>query len=515
MTTKPLYGDVLYGEAIYGGAADPSLMLWIIEIDWDNDGYFGQGSEADRCVSVSVKRGRENLIKANDEQGYTTIGSGFEQVGIGEAVLLLDNHDGRYDAWNNTSPLYPNVAPGRAIRIMTFESGVFYPIFVGYIEDPLPVMMDDRHYVRIKALDGIKRLAEQLVTIAPLSAISVDEAIIKVLEKAEWTAPVQLDQVPSYLMQFWVNDEPARKVIQEITDANFSRFFVDAQGRARLIGLYDGRTTKQTFSEMELHKDVSLPTPWGPIYNRINIAYQVYRKQSPSVVWAIDDNTLLDIGETRVVWADFSFGGELVAASDMSVPVGGSTFEANSLPDGTGADLTSKISVGVDYFPEKAKIILANQGTARAYITKLELWGTPIVMVNGGSATQENTASQKTYKKRDLQVKNKWQQDAGQAVMYGKFLLAILAQPNKFPVLTVEYYPKKQFDVDLYDIVQIDIPFTGIHQEKFRVAGIEHQSLDDNLIAFRTMLYLEPTINYSGIYWTFDTQIGITSIFGF
>lgn len=72
--------------------------------------------------AFSTRRGRGNFGAA---------GTRFDP---GTATILLDNRDGRFDPTYTSSPLNPNVIPGRRIRLRATYNAVTYPIFDGYVE---------------------------------------------------------------------------------------------------------------------------------------------------------------------------------------------------------------------------------------------------------------------------------------------------------------------------------------------------------------------------------------------
>lgn len=64
-----------------------------------------------------------------------------------------------------------------------------------------------------------------------------------------------------------------------------------------------------------------------------------------------------------------------VGGTDMRTPVASTDYVANSKSDGTGTDLTSKISLVVNFGGNGAKVVMTNSGTEPAFMTLLQLRG--------------------------------------------------------------------------------------------------------------------------------------------
>ena len=132
MTIDTRYGTgQTYGtaEATYGFHAITSILAWGVEVDWDGDGVFDGSNEAPYMTSISVSRGRKRQLKST---GY-----GFESISVGKLTMEFVNNDGRYDGWNTSSPLYPNVTYGRDVRVKVLDwaTGNIEPVFYGVISD--------------------------------------------------------------------------------------------------------------------------------------------------------------------------------------------------------------------------------------------------------------------------------------------------------------------------------------------------------------------------------------------
>lgn len=84
-------------------------LSWQVNVDWTTAGTFDTRNDAERMVDYKLVRGRKQFINSN--------GDGLQAVEPGLLQIKLDNYDGVYDPYNTSSVLYPNVEPGRFIRV--------------------------------------------------------------------------------------------------------------------------------------------------------------------------------------------------------------------------------------------------------------------------------------------------------------------------------------------------------------------------------------------------------------
>jgi hypothetical protein len=89
----------------------------------------------------------------------------------------------------------------------------------------------------------------------------------------------------------------------------------------------------------------------------------------------------LRAGENRVVtlrYRDPDAPEGTCSATTIITPVASTDYTANAAQDGSGADLTSSLSVAVENRTSAAVLTINNQGTADLYVTLLKIRGTPL-----------------------------------------------------------------------------------------------------------------------------------------
>jgi hypothetical protein len=130
------------------------------------------------------------------------------------------------------------------------------------------------------------------------------------------------------------------------------------------------------------------------VINDVRVYSNARAVQAKQPVWQgnapvrfTDGAVSLQSGETKSIFADFrdDFGELPVTTVDDPDPVSLATtsvYAANSASDGSGDDLSGDVDLGsTDVFSTAMKLTFTNNGSQEAFLTQLELWGTPARVV--------------------------------------------------------------------------------------------------------------------------------------
>lgn len=491
------YGAAIYGEDTYGSTTGgTNNVLWGLEIDWDGDGYFDGTNEAQYMRNLSWNRGRKHYIK--------TDGNGFEQPGQGSATFELINTDGRYDPNNASSPLYPNVEPGKyvQIKVKSGESGTPEYIFSGKIETIEPI--DSGQAVLITAYDGIKHLREADVTQSIQEDIKTGAAIDLILTAARYPTlwGDNLDLGNDTIQYWWVSDKNAFNAIDDVIQEECGRIAIEGDGKFRFLQRSTLTASTATVSQSEMLKDIKLLQPWEVVRNvfKINVFPKV--EHSTSDLWTLNDKPLIAAGQTLTVWGRYSYNNRSVSALTVTDPEATTDYTMNTLEDGTGVDLTSSFTVTATKFGESVKLEITNSGASGGYVTLLKIRGTPLDSPNSTYVEVDDSG---TGQKRIFTINSPWMQSTSKAGARATWLKNTLNQSRKYPVFQMESQPAKQFSFDLLDRITLDIDKYGIDAD-YIVSGIEGQWLSDNGQAVLTTVYAEPFPTYEESFWQFTAK---------
>lgn len=496
----------------FGASSFESYFAWGLEVDWDGDGVFDGSNQSRYLCGFRISRGRKAMLQSS--------GQGFEVIPIGRATFTLHNTDGRFDGWNEDSPLYPNVTFERDVRFRVRDmvgSGGVEPVFFGEITDIVPTGYDTIDpKVNIEVSDAMGFLRSYSARVAMQQDVTLDTAIGLVLDSVSFPSRWErdLDVTADAIKYWWASgDRTAASELEDLALAGFGQFFITADGKARFITRTNVGTSLANFSQGDLYKDIDNPQPW---VNRRNIMrLKVHPKDVSGTALVYEyfgTAPQIAAGETFVFFPNYTYNGVSVPALSIVTPVAGTDYQLwTTSSEGSGTDKTNDCDVTVTNFGSTALVRIVNNSGVTVYLTSFKLRGVVVYEKNAADLTYPSDPTTVT-KPREFFIDLTWQQDANQAQdyvnIYGPFLDAL----HPFPVIKVENNFALQFGIDLFDVVTLTSDRLGIQGVAFRVGGIEHESLDENCQRVLTTFYLEPYVA-SGDYGSFPLTWG-ESTFG-
>ena len=502
------YGDT---DRLYGlpSPADGNL-LWTFMVDWNSDGYYSGDNEATRMVDLHTSRGRDYLVAPR--------GQGFEHMQYGEAVAIFDNEDGRLDPYNTSSPLYPNVKPGKFVRILVKDgsAGTNYPILRGVIEDIQP--LSRRQQVRIVVKDGLtwlrnreasNGLRQNVNLWAQLNTILTGTEIGADWPTAEWST--SFDTAVTTQSKWWAWKENALKAINDLEDLEFGVCFIARNGTFTFYARDHDYGSATVITQSEVLDDIAIPQPWEVVRNLVRVySYPKVTNPVNTTLWQLQDVPAINNGGTFVVDAIFRY------SSYYPVCGAGINFNhtVNTKADGTGTNISASCPLTYGGIGAGVRITITNNSGSNGYITLLRTVGDAIYNQHVGVREATDATSQDTYGTKDLTLDDYWQENTADAQSYVNFLVEKFKDPLVSPVIQLENRTALQFGTELMTLINFQSTKLGI-DANFRLGKIEHQFLKPNGQAVRTTFKLEPRLDPGEGYWTFTTNIGTTSIFGF
>jgi len=506
------FGSFKFGTGVKFGSTVTGHLTWAVEIDWDRDTFFDGSNEARRMFSIVVNRGRKNMLRAT--------GQGFQTIPPGTCVIKLRNNDGRYDGWNQSSPLYPYVTygPEVRIRVRTQSDKVQRDFFAGTITDIKTFGYGGDSYVEIKIEDNSRFLRSYRSRTAIAQGLTPGQAIESILDDVNWPTRWgrNIDVGTGTINYHWASgNKLAWSELEDVGQSFLGLFYINAAGQAIFIDRNTEPTVALDLTQAVLQKDIQNPQPF---VNRRNVTrLKTHPRKETSageVIYRVDgDPILIEAGRTRTIFANYTYNNVPVPAKDVIQPVATTDYLANTNSDGSGTDKTADCTITITDFGDNAKMEIENTSLSNFYLTTRQIRGTAIYEENVDDVTYPEDPSSVT-EPREFVLDLKWQQSVNVAEDYARVLGDFIDSLHPFPIVRIEARPDIQFDMDLFEVVSLDLQKLGIVGESFRVGGLEHRSLDDNCQSVETKLYLEPYIT-SGDYWTWPIlDFGVDTIFG-
>jgi hypothetical protein len=514
--TDRRYGHNTYGNgALYGTSDATEAIAWGVEIDWDEDGVYDT-NEASRMTHLSVTRGRKKLLQE--------VGQGFEKIPSGKAVITLRNDDGRFDAWNTSSALYPNVNYGKDVRIRVRDMNTTadpYPVFSGFITNIVPVGYGDRAKVVIYVSDRLDYLRNQSGRVSMQENISPDDAISLILDSVGWTWGTNFETSTDTIRYWWASgNKQAISEIEDVATSFLGYFYIDASGNARYKTRSSVTDSVADFLQEQLNKDIENPQPYEISRNLTRLKVHPRTAASTGVIWQLVGNTpSIQTGANNAlrIFANYTYNNVAVPAKNVITPVATTDFLINSQSDGLGSNLTGSCTVTMTDFGDTAQLTITNLSGSLGYITFLRIRGDAIYEPNVSDVTYPSDTTT-VSRPREFVLDLTWQQDINVAGDIANVIGAFYGATHPIPHVKMENYPAIMFAPDLFEIVTFTMAKIGIEGESFRVGGIdlETDSNYENCQSVHFDYYLEPYISGSDfMQWDTNATWDTTTIFGY
>jgi hypothetical protein len=473
--TKYGTGDAVESEAFTGN------HIWVIDIDWEGEGTFTGTNEAIYLLDLpSFFRGH---------RFYTQLGGGgFEAFETGRFTITMDNQSRRYDPYNTSSPLYPNVVPGRRIQISTQEisggnASTKHVLFTGEIEDIRP-SNDGKGKVSFDVVDGMQKLNDQPVTTnEPSYYIGVSDAISKTLLIGNWDQAKDIKSDSQPLVRFDLDDDRAGAVLQELADASLGQFFVSRYGVATFYNRGYNSMTTHNIDKAVLHDEIPTSQPWDNVRNDIKVVANKPMKGQLKTVWDIPAPIKVNASETRTVTA--SWDGDYMEVVLTATQARDGVFEAT--------DISRNITVSYDIRAHSATFYLTNtNAVVPAYVNRLTLQGRELEP-QAVEFTATDSTSVGRYGQRGFELNNRFLQNINHAEAFATIIKDELKDPNKAPIIKISGRPDIQFGYELLDKVALTVSTLDI-DDTYYIGGIEYTINGGKPQDVTTTLYLQPRI---------------------
>lgn len=499
------YGLGSYGIGSYGVLAPvQSGLLWLIQVDWDDDGAFDGWNEALWVKSVSWKRGRQHYIQST--------GGGFETMAPGELYVTLRNDDGRFDPYDTDSPLYPHVSPEHLVQVLvkSGDSGSALAVFTGLLGDIQEAGTVDDPQVRLTIHDGWAFLQDADAYVALQESLTTDDAMSDVLSSISWPTAwgSSLETGADRIPYFWCENKAA-DVLNELAESEMGIIFLAADGKVKFHNRHHTASAVATLDSTDIDKDVKLSQPWETKRNTIKVLVHPREAETLAVLWQLRDTPVIHAGTSLEIWAEFKdSAGNVCPAMDVVCETT-TDWTMNTQSDGSGTDLTASCTVSLTPYGKTARLVLANNSALDGY-PDMQVRGKAVATLDAVLIVKQ-TADKR---QRILEIDLDWQQSVNNGTAMAAFLNDFLDTAQKNPVIRLLAHAD-QFSMDIADYIDLSVSGKGIANVDYRVGGIEGEWLDESGEDVLITLYLETIADISGYAIVGTATVGGSDIVGY
>lgn len=487
-------------------------------VNWSGDGVTFV-DEASYVVSFGTQRGRQNMFNGGSGLYNPVTGQmvsrdtngGLVQPKYGELTATLNNNDGRYDPYNASSALYPNVKPFRRCQVYCVVGVTTYYLFTGTLMDIQPSGLYD---VTIRAVDDLFFLSKISCTNYALQVNQkVDDIIAILLTMGGWAYSSTIEDAGDTIPYWWSDPEQnILEAIQEIAGAFGAVVYIAGDGTFVYHARNVVSASVQTFDDDSINDDMRLSQPWDEIYNSIRVIASPLVAAASGQIWRLNYELVLDAGAAITLFATYAdANGTRCPASTVDTPVHTTDWTAYTGPGGTGTARNALITVGITKYAAESILVVTNTDTQKLYINFMRLTGVILQSLTTFAMTASDAASIAAYGTSDLTIRNRWIQTTDVARDAAAYWKILLCEPKRTLTFKVDNVYPDQFIPDLFSKVHCEVTEKFI-DDNYQVGWIEHYwaANEECVTTFR----MEPHSSQYANFWYFTAVLGVSTVFG-
>lgn len=415
-------------------------MSWaiVLEVDWDNDGDFGDDGEdliaAGVVYSVECRRGRETASLA------------VSRSAAGQLRAVLNNSSGDYSPFNTSSPLTGLLLPGRRVRLRA-TSPVSAVLWTGVLDRIIPV-------VALKTLPAVQLEASGVfigltgennrVSTEGYSGGGSGAVIDIILDAAGWpSGDRDIDAGNVEVGRVYFEDTDALEALRQIEDTEMGFLQEDLDWGIRYEERYwrdiNSLTSQATFSDDSAaaltYQRIDEADYLKEIFNEISVNIQPYSLGDLAVLWTLSETFTLAASEGRTYFAKASSidGAQVAYVDSWTTPVVGTDVMQSGVSD-------SDIAVSAFKTATTMGITVTNNHASDTATITMQARGVPVLKGDPFRIVRDDSTSKSTYGRRTFPWPGSWYPNSAYAEGTAEFLLDTQKDPR--PLMTIEMVGK-------------------------------------------------------------------------
>lgn len=450
-----------------------------VMVDWTGDGVFGDANE-----DITGDVLRMEWFMGRD---YPSMLNGRSRGGRAFITLDNDSNNGKYSSFNTASAIYPNVLPGRKVRIRATDATGTVTLWQGFLDRINPqVQVNGINTALLEAIGPLGWLARaDFELFLGLNTDQLSGTVIgDLLDAVAWPAGDRdIDAGQSTIKIYDFGREGTfgtreRKInavtaMHKVGDTE-NGFLHEGKTGTVIFESRDRRlqapytTSQVTISDSPgggeiTYGRITQGDPLKQIFNLFTTTIQHYTvgaiqviSTHPEAVASHAYQLSIEPGETYSVDARPPLDAVYELVSTWTTLAATTDYITNSQADGLGTDLTA--SMGVTQTPLGQSLFISitnNHASSTAYLTLLQARGQPLNFDNpllilaplpsGGDAIDAlGRASQTKYGMRQFPVPASMVRDSEEGRDHVRWLLSVYAEPR--PQIDVLIHANKDAD---------------------------------------------------------------------
>lgn len=342
---------------------------------------------------------------------------------LAQADFVLENHD-NYFTPNRGSAIQNYILPYRPVKLYGGFGSEAIPQFTG-ITEKMPTIDENSKTASFHAIDFMYSLFNRPLDQAVMYIGKRTDEILADLLVQFGISPTQYSfDIGFNIINFAFFDKGSKfgDAVKELMEAEMGRFFMDEQGVIRFKNRQNYSSSPQWFFNESNILDI-VTSKQDDIINVVTVTANVREVQAKQKYWELQSSQMIPANSTLDVWADFN---DPVTSVDLPAYITTATtslFTTNTYADGSGQQVNVGISVVGTRFAKSYLMTFTNTNAYPVYITSVELYATPALVVKQIYVRYQDNASVAKYDERVLDIANDYINNEGDASSKAKIIL--------------------------------------------------------------------------------------------
>lgn len=332
------------------------------------------------------------------------------------ADVTLNNFDD-YFTPNAGSPIDAYILPKRPFRLLLGFNGESLPQFVG-LSTSTPDISKTGKTAKFHLIDFMSYLFDREIHDSDLLLdVSTAEAI-DYLFQSVGLLPSQysLDETSFNRIPFFYVDKGRKlgSVIKELMEAEQGRLYMDEFGVIRFLSRQNFETTSVYSFDTRNTIDYSVSKE-DDVINSTRFECDILAEQVKQSIYVLSEKILVKAGSTAEYWISYNDPITAVTTPTYSaITITDSYFTSTSDVNGE-IPYTSITISSIDNFSKASKIVFSNGGATDAYVYAMEVFGTPVKVIDEIIVENKDQTSIDAYDERRYELKTTYIQDRDSA----------------------------------------------------------------------------------------------------
>ncbi len=381
-------------------------------VDWNNDGLFAH-AQSDITLYVMPASWRFGRNAAH------------EYDSAGTASLTLDNSSSIFSSFNTSSPIYGKILPNIRVRITMTSGGVTTTMWQGYLESIVPAVgvKATVSTAELVAYGALAQFNEGGVSVPLQENIDTGSALSTLLDQDGYSATERrIDTGLTTISKWWVKPGSQRlQAMRELQAAEFGRIregkdgFLCFENRANPFTA-PRNVPQAVYGTGALRMwNLRQENPLLGVFNKISSEIHTFNVSEDIILVTIADvpgnqggvPPIVPGNGTLTIDIDYptaSSPGNYIAVDSWGMV----DYEANTLADRTGSDITDDVSATKTAKGSRLTVVFTNANPQPAHLVVLRARGVAIVEGDPIPVSSEDAASQSKYRKREYPYPSEW-----------------------------------------------------------------------------------------------------------